>query len=393
MFGGVTTKSGVNVSGDNALKVSVVLACARVIAEGVSQLPLKLYRDGADGTKQVASDHPVHRLIHRRPNDWQTSFEFRETVTMHAVLTGNGLALKVFAGGQLAELIPLLPSRVTASVDAFSRVSYVYCPDKGQPVTLRSDQVLRLRGPSWDGIFGLDIIKLAREAVGLAAATEEAHARLHGNGSQPGGILSTDSPLTKEQVDQVRDAWTRAQSGPDSKFKTAVLPLGFKFSPMAMKGVDTQHLETRRFQIEEICRAMRVFPLMVMQSDKASTFASAEQFFLAHVIHSLGPWIERWEQALDRDLLSDIEQSQGYYTNFSVAGLLRGAAADRSAFYGAGIKDGWLLRNEARSLEDLDKLPGLDVPLAPLNQATVNEAGELVLPRNPDKAAPSGDGA
>jgi hypothetical protein len=126
--------------------------------------------------------------------------------------------------------------------------------------------------------------------------------------------------------------------------------------------------------VEEICRLLRVFPQMIGYSDKTATYASAEQFFIAHVIHSLGPWIERFEQVISRDLLTEDEVSQGYFAKFNVEGLLRGDAASRSTYYKNGIIDGWLVRNEARSNEDMNPIDGLDEPLQPLNMVTVSQA-------------------
>jgi HK97 family phage portal protein len=120
---------------------------------------------------------------------------------------------------------------------------------------------------------------LAREAIGLAIATEETHASLHANGAQPGGVLAVKGKLDKEARERLKAAWQAFQGGVANRFKTAVLDVDAEWKPLSMTGVDSQHLETRRFQIEEICRAMRVFPQLVMHSDKTSTFASAEQFF------------------------------------------------------------------------------------------------------------------
>jgi HK97 family phage portal protein len=168
-----------------------------------------------------------------------------------------------------------------------------------------------------------------------------------------------------------------------------ILDRAAKFTSQTMSGVDAQHLETRRFQIEEVCRALRVYPQMIGHADKTATYASAEQFFLAHVVHSLMPWVIRWEQAIDRALLGGDGQ---LYSKFSVQGLLRGDAKTRAAFYGAGIKDGWLTRNEAREFEELDPLDGLDVPLMPLNMADGTEPPKDQTQDNAGSAPPADAG-
>jgi hypothetical protein len=173
--------------------------------------------------------------------------------------------------------------------------------------------------------------------------------------------------------------------------RTAVLSSGLKWEPMGMTGVDAQHIETRRFQIEEICRAFGVYPAMVGHSDKASTYASAEQFFIANVVYSLGRWTRRFEERIRVDLMTREERQRRLYAKFSLQALMRGDARTRSDFYSALITLGVLTRNEARGLEDLNPIPGLDEPLRPLNLATQAEAEAALRAKQAPSQAP-GDG-
>jgi HK97 family phage portal protein len=129
-----------------------------------------------------------------------------------------------------------------------------------------------------------------------------------------------------------------------------------------MSGLDAQHLETRKFQIEEVCRFFDVMPIMVGYSDKATTYASAEQMFLAHVVHTLSPWYARIEQSADVNLLTEKERASGLYFKFVPAGLLRGAAKDRSEYFakalGAGGGPAWMTQDEVRALEELNPFGG-----------------------------------
>ncbi len=370
LLGEPASKSGQTVSIDRALGVSVVFGCARAIAEGLAQMPLKLYRE-KDRGKEPARTHALYRLLAVQPNEWMTSFELVEALTLHTVLTGNGFAFINRVRGTVRELIPLVPNLVTVRRGPDYTLSYDVRDSAGGSITIPRENMLHLRGPSWNTYVGLDIVQQAREAIGLAMATEESHARLFSNGAQPGGILSTDVQLGDKAIERLKEQWRATFEGTANRFKTAVLDNGFKFHPLSMNGVDAQHLETRKHQIEDICRAFRVFPLMVMHADKTSTFASSEQFFLAHVVHTLEPWVRRWEMAIQRDLIGAAEE--GFFAKFSMQSLLRGDHKTRAAFYGAGIKDGWLTRNEAREREDLDPLDGLDEPLRPLNMGPGNE--------------------
>lgn len=375
LFGQPNARSGVSVTIDSALKVSTVFACLRVLADGIAQVPLKVYREKADGTKELAKDHPAYRLLSRRPNEWMTSFEFRQVMMFHAALLGNGCAYIGRVRGIPRELIPLVPGSYTIEQASDYTLSYRLTDLTGHTTILPREDVFHLRGPSWTGRAGLDALQIAREAVGLAIATEETHAALHANGTQPGGVLSVKGSLDDAARARLKEAWAQYQGGLHNRFKTAVLDMESTWTPLAMKGVDAEHLDTRRFQIEEICRDLKVFPQMVGYADKTATFASAEAFFLAHVIHTLAPWIENWEQSLARDLFPDEDD---IVAKFSLQGLLRGDNAARAAFYASGITNGWLTRNEARRFEDLNPIEGLEEPLLPLNMAT--QAQRLAAP-------------
>ena len=365
-------KSGVSVSLDSALKVSTVLACARVLSNGIAQIPLKVYREGDDGSKVIDKKNALHRLLSRRPNEWMTSFEYRQVAMFHAVLAGNHYAwINRGLGKVVRELIPLVPSLVTArQTRGFEMVYDV----KGVGTDIGRDQILHLRGPSWNGVAGMDAIQTAREAIGLAIATEEAHAKLYANGAQPGGIVAVDGAMSEASYNRLKAQIEQSREGLRNAFRMWVLDQGAKFTPMAMTGVDAQHLETRRFQIEQICADLGVFPMMVGYSDKTATFASAEAFFLAHVIHSLEPWIENWQQVLARDLFPDEDDLSA---EFSVQGLLRGDHKTRAEFYAAGIINGYFTRNEVRKWENLNPIDGLDEPLIPLNMGTQEERAAL----------------
>jgi HK97 family phage portal protein len=389
LLGQPSSKAGVSVNIDTALRVSTVLACARVLAEGVASLPLKVLRQ-VGSSKQPADDLSIYKLLFRRPNEWQTSFELREMMMFHAVMTGNAYAYIGRGNGEIQEIIPLIPNRVRCIQHIDYGIVYTITDLEGGVTTLPRESVMHLRGPSWNGYLGMDAVHLAREAIGLAIATEETQSRLFANSARPGGVLSIKGELSKESRERLKARLSEQQEGLHNSFKTLVLDQEASWSSMSMTGVDAQQLETRRFQIEEVCRGMRVFPQMVMHSDKTSTFASADAFFLAHVIHSLMPWITRWEQTIERDLLADQDD---LIAKHNVNGLLRGDAASRGDFYlkalgGARAETAYMTRNEVRELEDMDPIEGgdtLPVPLAPIPETPAPIGGPDLGPAVPAK--------
>lgn len=376
-FATSSSKTGVSVTVDRALQVSTVLACARVLANGIAQVPFPVYREGADGSKIRATDSPIYKLLHRRPNEWMTAFEFRQTLMFHAVMTGNGFAFINRLGREPRELIPLLPSRVQVRQAPDYGLVYQVSDANGVIGTYPRTSILHIRGPSWNSYLGMDATVFAREAIGLAIATEETQARLHANGVRPGGVLTVDHALGEEARERLRKALGERE-GLLQAGKTLVVDKGASFVPFPMKGVDAQHLETRKFQIEEICRNMGVFPQMVGHSDKTATFASAESFFQAHVTHSLQPWASCWDQAVERDLLADYPD---LFAKLDLRGLLRGDFKTRMEGYsralGSGGSPAWMTQDEVRELEDLDPMGGdaARLPVATNIPAPASTAG------------------
>jgi HK97 family phage portal protein len=351
-------KSGVTVNWKTALEVSTVMACARVIAEGVAQVPLKIMKRRENGGADEARDHPLFDLLSRKPNAWQTSFEFRETLALHLVLCGNAYVfVNRGLNGKVLELIPLEPGWV--SIERKADMSLVYSvnsPD-GAARNVPSEAIWHLRGPSWNSWMGLEAVKLAREAIGLAISLEQSHAYMHKNGVQPAGTYSVEGTLNAEQYKQLSD-WIKSMSGGANRGAPMVLDRGAKWLQQQMSGVDAQHIETRKLQIEEICRAMRVMPIMVGYSDKAATYASAEQMFLAHAVHTLTPWCERIEMSADVNLLDDPE----YYVLLDLRSLMRGALKDQAEYYakalGSGGSPAWMSQDEVRDECDLNPMGG-----------------------------------
>lgn len=379
IYGGRPSRSGVNVNALSALEVPTVLGCCRVIAEGVAQVPFRLYQQ-AGGKRIAASSHPLYDLLRRAPNEWQTSFEFRETIVLHMALTGNAYCFvnRVGSARRVAEIVPIEPGRVTVKRRRDQSLEYRVQADDGAAQIFGAEAIWHLRGPSWNSWMGMDGVKLAREAIGLTISLEQGQAEFQKGGAKTSGVLAVKDKLSKERYEQL-GAWLDKHLPGGERFgKPIIVDDGATYASMMMSAVDQQLVETRRFQIEEICRAFRVMPIMV-GAVATPTYASAEQLFLAHVIHTLTPWYERIEHSADVNLLTPEEREAGFYSKFTPNALMRGAAADRAKFYasalGSGGTKGWMTQNEVRDLEELDHS---DDP----------EADELPQPTTANPAAP-----
>jgi HK97 family phage portal protein len=372
IYGGRASQSGVTVTWARALEVATVLACCRVIAEGIAQVPFKIYQDDAKTTRRVAADHPMYRVIYRRPNRWQTSFEFRETLAFHLVLFGNAYVWvgRVGMAREVREMVPLEPQLMTVEKKSDGSLRYKYAAIGATPVEFDEGSIWHIRGASWNAYSGMQAVTLLREAIGLSVATENAHAEFHKGTARNSGVYTVEGNLTPEQYKFISAWLDKYVMGGERAGKPMILDRSAKWVSQQMSGVDAQHLETRKHQIEEVCRGFRVMPIMIGYSDKAATYASAEQMFIAHVVHTLSPWYERIEQSADVSLLSDADQKAGYYFKFTPNALMRGAAKDRAEFYTRAIgsvnaSPGWMTTNEIRSLEEMSPIEGGDEVFKP----------------------------
>lgn len=354
--------AGVLVNDKTALQVSTVLACVRAIADGCATPELHIYRE-TDKKRTLAVNIPEYRLLNRRPNEWQTSFEWRRLMTIHAALTGAGLSIKVMGDNRrVRELIPVQPGMWDVRKVSRYEVRYRCWDEFGLIGEFTPDQVFVLNGVQWDWVKSLNAVYLARQAIGLAIATEGSQVKMHENGVRPTGVYSVEGILSPEQHDRLA-GWLKNKAGSSAPL---VLDRNAKWQSLAMTGVDAQHVETRRLQVEEICRAYGVFPIIVGHSDKAATFASSEAFFAAHLKMTLTPWHQAWQQRIDEMLL---DGSGPLWAELDTRYMRAGDMKDRAQWSRTMAELGIYTRNELRDEEGKDPIDGLDEPLTPMNMA------------------------
>jgi len=371
---GSRTPSGVRVTADNSMACSAYTACIRVISDAVSSLPLHIYQRMANGGKQKATSHPVYRLLHQQPNPWQTAQEFRDWMTgMYLHFGASYAEIRPGARGAISELWPLHSSRMEAERLEDGRLRYRYKEPSGKVTVYSQDQIFALRFTTEDGIRAIPTYKIFQNAIGLAQALEAHGSTYFGNGARPGIVLESDNPIPAEASERLREQWERMHRGPDRAFRTAVLPNGVKAKELSSSNEAAQFLETRQYQVIEICRAFRVPPHMIQDLTR-STYSNIEVQGTEFVQHCLLPHLKRWEAAISRDLIVDDET---YFAEHSVSGLLRGDHASRSAYYVSALQNGWMTVNEIRELENLNPIgPEGDKHFVQLNMTTLDKVGE-----------------
>ena len=378
-FGNST--SGKHVNERSAMQTTAVYACVRILSESIAGLPVHLYRYMDTGSKEKALTHPLYRLLHDEPNPEMTSFVFRETLMTHLLLWGNAYAQIIRNGkGEVIALYPLMPNRMTVDRDEHGQLYYSYqmsnedAPTmKTGTVVLKPRDVLHVPGLGFDGLVGYSPIAMAKNSIGMAIACEEYGAKFFANGATPGGLL--EFPGTVKNPDAIRESWNKGFSGSNSH-KLAILEEGMQYTPISISPEQAQFLETRKFQIDEIARIFRVPPHMVGDLEKSS-FSNIEQQSLEFVKYTLEPWIVRWEQSLNRSLLSETEKAT-FFVKFNVDGLLRGDYQSRMSGYATARQNGWMSANDIRELENLDRIPpelGGDLYLINGNMTKLADAG------------------
>ncbi len=358
--GGASTKAGVRVGDDVGIACAAVFACIRVVSEDVAKLPLILYRRSANGGKERATDHPLYALLHDQPNGWQTSFELREMLQGHLELRGNAFAFVNRVGREVRELIPIHPDRVSVRQGGDWELEYEVRGDRVRT----SRDILHLRGWTTDGVNGVSTLKAAREAVGLSVATERHGARLFANGAKPSGILKHGGILSDEAADRLKTSTEAALTG-DNAHSILLLEEGMDWAQTTMTSEDSQFLETRKFQIAEIARFWRIPPHKIADLERA-TFSNIEHQALEYVTDSLMPRLARWEQRLNRDLLSERERG-AYFFEFLTDALLRGDTKTRYEAHQIALLNGIRSRNEVRVQENMNPVDGGDEFRVPLN--------------------------
>lgn len=353
------SSSGKSVSVDSSLQLSTVWACVRLLAETVSTLPLKLYRRMPDGSRQIARDHPLYRVLCRVPNAEMTPGRFMLMIAASIVLRGNAFVEKRFIGTRLAALIPQLPQNMKVERLESGRLQYTY-NENGKERVIDEKNIMHIRGFGLDGVMGIQPVSKGRDIIGSSMSAEEAAAKVFEHGLQASGFLTSENTLNDKQREMIRASLASFISSKNAG-KTMVLEGGMKYQGISMNPEAAQMLETRTFNVEEICRWFRVPPFMVGHMSKQSSWAaSVEAQNLHFLTNSLRPLLDNIEQEISRCLIGEAD-SEEYFARFSVEGLLRADSAGRAAYYNSALNNGWMSRNEVRALEDQPPIPGGDI--------------------------------
>ena len=352
-----TMRSG-PVNPDTAQGVSAVYACVQAISETVASLPLILYQRSGDD-RQRATFHPLYHVLHNQPNGNQTALEFREWMQAAMLLRGNAYA-KIVRGydGQVTALLPMSPDRTTV-LRVGDGLGYEHTDYTGKVERLLSSEVLHLRHRLGDdGVLGVSPITAARGVIELAIAEQVHGVQTFNNGTRLSGLLKVAGSLKPEQKRALAESWNSQHAGGANHGKTAILESGAEYQPLSMTLEDSAWIDARKLSVIEICRLYRV-PPVVVQSMESANYSNSVELARQFVTLTLRRHLVAWEQAISKQLLTESGRLT-FYAEHEVNGLLRGSHVERADFYSKGIAAGWMLKSEARRLENLPVIQGID---------------------------------
>jgi len=361
------------VSPQRAMQTSAVFACVRILSESLAQLPVKVLEKDASGAVHEVTQIPLATLLGTSPNSYQSGFQFREMGQAHCALWGNFYA--EILKNKLGEVVGLYPLNAWGCTPRMVGTEKVYDVNG---VTLRDDEVLHIPALGYDGIKGLSPIAMHRTSIGMTLAAEEFGAGFYANGTRLAGVLEHPQSLSDGAGARLRENWSNVYAGAANSGKVAVLEEGMKFNPLTMPLEDAQYIESRKFQVTDIARIYRIPPHMVGDLDRA-TFSNIEQQGIEFVVHTMMPWVARWEQEINRRCFP--QNGRQMFVKFNLGGLLRGDLNSRYTAYSLGRQWGWLSINDIRALEDMNPIADGDTYLQPLN---MQPAG--TPPPDPDKS-------
>lgn len=385
--GSLDTASGLTVTTDMALRNPTVFRCMDLICGSVAMLPLKVHRELPGGGVEVAKNHSVHRILRRRPNSWQTPFEFKGLMQYRALTHRMGaVAMIVRSGRRILEVLPLNPDRVDIALTDDLTVRYFYNRKGGGRIELRPEEVFHLRGLTFDGVHAVARVEKAAEAIAISIQAERATAALFKNGTFASGALKLPHELSEEAYERLKVAWAERHAGPGNAGNTPILEGGTEYQAFAQTARESQTVESRRFQVEEILRVFGV-PRPLAMMDDTGWGSGIEQLSIGFVRYGLNPWFTAWQEACARSFLTDDEDD--HEIKFNPAALLNGTMKDQADFFakasGAGGHRPWMTPNEIRAKlnepphPDGDTLQPVGGAPAPAEDTATDDAADRSL--------------
>ncbi|SFR40541.1 phage portal protein, HK97 family [Yoonia tamlensis] len=341
---GAVSKSGQNVNQQSVLQLSAVWACVARTSGLIGSLPGALYERQADGgRKKVVND--LSRILAAQPNPGQTGFEFWEGNTAQILLQGNGYNEKLMIGGRLVGLRPLFNAKRRIKRDG--KVVFEV-RENGRLRTLAADQVFHIPGFGAGDGDGLSAVRYGVQSLGSALSADEAAGTVFANGLTVGGVIQSDQTLSSEQRADLQTLLSTF-IGSKKAGKTLTLEAGLKYQQISMNPEDAQLLETRRFQVDDICRWFGTPPIVIGHASEGTTMwgSGVESIMLAWRTMGINPLLRRIEARINRDLIP-ANKRDVWYWEWNRDAMMQMDSKAKSEFLSKMVSVGIISRDEAR---------------------------------------------
>jgi HK97 family phage portal protein len=356
-WGAYLNGRGYHVSHDTALKIAVVIRCADVVAKTMASLGCHLYRT-IGTSKSRATDHPLYKILRMLPNPETTAYEFWHMYIFSLMMTVGAYAVIERDRNGFRTALWNIPTRnvvLNRNKTTGERYIEVWADGKRSAPIYESNFMYTPGLRFSDGDNPEDFIKIAADVLGLTINLNSYAKDYFESGSNMGGFVEYPLGINAESFKKFKEDWGKTYSGVVNQHKWAILESGFKVNKMDSNPEESQALESRKFQIIEVCRMMGVPPSKVFAMETVS-YSSMEESNIEYVQETIAPMNERIIQTIFKDLLSSKEQLS-YYALFNINALLRGDVSARTTYYHNARQDGWMNANEIRSLEDMNEIP------------------------------------
>lgn len=383
-FNPVTPQTaGVVVTEDTAMKFATVFACVNKLAKTMATLPAHVLEQVDEDNRKQRNDHPLAQIWRVKAHPDSTAVSFRESQMLNLLLWGNAYAEIILdRGDNLLWLKPLLARYMEVRRSGNGQLVYNYDPlDGSGAVDIPAVRMLHTVGLSLNGIVGLSPITHQRLTIGLGMGAAEHAASFLRNGAVPGIVIErpleadkgkpAKDILSRDAQARIENSFNEKHAGATNGWKTVMLREGMKLATVGMHLKDAQFVEQRDMARIDICGIFDVQPTKVMIWDHA-TYSNVEHAAIDWRTDSILPWCVRTENAINAKFFEGTNLSLKH----NVDGLVRGDIKSRYESYNSGIYAGWLSRNDARRLEDLDPVDGLDEMLVPNNMGSAKNLGK-----------------
>ncbi|ELT99911.1 hypothetical protein CAPTEDRAFT_194622, partial [Capitella teleta] len=320
----ISSHSGIHVTETEAMSLAAVYSCIYVLSSSLAQLPMAVMRREKNNIKP-AEDHPVYDLVRHAPNNWQSSYEWRETSQSHVSGWGNGLTRIIRnKKGEVSELYPSFPWSTSLLKNGNRYYYSSYDEDLGLMAIAPEDMIhikaLGSYNSAWK--WGKSPIRQHAETIGLGLAAQRYGSKFFESGGRATGLVTPKSPLNKDSWNMLKTAWNAAKLAFRETGGEILLPADLDYKAMTIPPNEAQFIDSRKMTRSEVAGIFNIPSHMINDLDKA-TFSNISEQAIQFVRHTMMPWVVKWEQELNRKLFTTAERKAGYYIRFNLSGLLR----------------------------------------------------------------------